>query len=706
LIINKKIERKVTLFWLVCSFIAAHLCFLLFPNVFDTWQEQTIDRVLRFKSSSNSLRPAYDDTIVLIDINNTSLHSLDNFYLNRSHHARVIRNLSAMNVSAQMYDFIFGAPRDAAQDSQLIEATKASANAYFGMAFRLASSTDGTHSSANDTKTRDLLKKTSWKIENSRAAAKFYSGKNPLITFAALSDVARGIGYLSLKPDPDGVFRRLPLLVRYDDAYYPSFALRTACDYLNVPAARIIIEPGKVILKDAEKTGASAKRDIVIPVDKFGNMRVNFVGAWGRMQHYNFSDVYFASEDPDEMELWQEELTGKIVLISDVSTGSTDVGPVPTDADYPLSGIHANSVHTILTGSFLKDLTAIETLILELILLFAVALLSFHRSAILFTLGTFAVAGGFICIAGLFVFYTNTLFPIVRPLLMVFFTLITLHIVSAVENARTHAQTEKAREVAERDLEIGRQIQSGFFPGTLPSPSNWEIAAYFKPARQVAGDFYDVFELGKGEYIGIVIADVCDKGVGAALFMALIRSLIRAFATQNYGEKCNNHGSSQKCSDEFLLSTVQQTNNYIAITHSDANMFATLFLGILDPAGGNLKYVNCGHEPPVVVRQGTVKARLKPTGPAVGMMPDLDFHVAENQFDQGDMLFAFTDGLTDAENERGELFTRERLLDLLTVADESAAALTERVKQHLGNYIAGAAQFDDMTMVAVRRKND
>lgn len=704
MIINKNIARKVTGFWVICSFIAAHLCFLLFPNVFDTWQEQTTDRILGFKSSSNSLRPAYDDTIVFIDINNTSLHSLNNYYLNRAYHARVIRNLSAMNVSLQMYDFIFGAPRDAAEDSQLIDAAKTAGNVYFGMAFRLASATDGTHSSANDTKTRNLLKQTSWQIENNWAAAKFYSGKNPLITFTALTDAARGIGYLSLKPDPDGVFRRLPLLVRYNDAYYPSFSLRTACDYLNVPADRIIIKPGKVILKNAGKTGASAKRDIVIPIDRFGNMRINFVGPWGRMHHYHFSDVYFASDDPDEMALWQEELTGKIVLISDVSTGSTDVGPVPTDSDYPLSGVHANSVHTIITQSFLKDLTSLEAIILELILLSAVALLSFHRSAILFTLGTFGVAGGFICIAAFFVFYANTLFPVVRPLLMIFFALITLHIASAVENARTHAQTEKAREVAERDLEIGRQIQSGFFPDSLPSPPNWEIAAYFKPARQVAGDFYDVFELDQGDYIGVVIADVCDKGVGAALFMALIRSLIRAFTTQNFGDKCNNNESSQKCPDEFLLSTVQQTNNYIANTHSDANMFATLFLGILNPENGNLKYVNCGHEPPLVVRQGTVKKRLQPTGPAVGMMPDLDFQVAENQFDQGDMLFAFTDGVTDAENERGELFTRERLLELLSVADESAEALTERVKQHLGNYIAGAAQFDDMTMVAVRRK--
>ena len=119
---------------------------------------------------------------------------------------------------------------------------------------------------------------------------------------------------------------------------------------------------------------------------------------------------------------------------------------------------------------------------------------------------------------------------------MVGFAMISIQIVSAIENTRLHAETEKAKELAERDLEIGRQIQSGFFPTTLPSPSGWEIVAYFKGARQVAGDFYDVFNLNNMQRIVIVIADVCDTGVGAALFMALIRSLLRAFAIQNFDD--------------------------------------------------------------------------------------------------------------------------------------------------------------------------
>ena len=702
MIINKKIERKVTLFWIGCSFFATHLLFLIFPNVFEAWNEQTTDRVLTLKSNLKLFRSDYDETIVHIDLNNTSLHALNNYYLDRCHHAQVIRNLAAMNVAAQMYDFIFAGPVENEEDSQLIGATQQAANVYFGMAFRLKSLGDSREvPSGNETSVK-YLEGTEWQLEDSRGSAQFYVGENPLMTFAELADVSRGTGYLNLKPDRDGVFRRLPLLVRYNDAFYPSFSLKVVCDFLNVHDRKVSIEPGTITLKEARYPGKTEKKDVVIPVDKHGNMRINFVGPWERMRHYNFSDVYFAAEDRDELALWREELSGKIALVSDVSTGSTDVGQVPTDTDFPLSGVHANSVHTILTESFIKELPGFQTLLIEVVLLLVIAFMSFQRSTLLFTLGSFGIAGTYIAITVLFIINENLLFPIIRPLLMIFFALITLHIASAVENARTHAETEKAKEVAERDLEIGRKIQSGFFPKSLPSPPGWEIVAYFKPARQVAGDFYDVFKLGDGKFMGIVIADVCDKGVGAALFMALIRSLVRAFAVQGFDEHSGSRESVNDWPDVSLMRTVHQTNNYIAKTHEDDSMFATLFLGILEPETGLLRYINCGHEPPVILARGMIKSRLQPTGPAVGMMPDLDFRVKEKQFDSGDMLFAFTDGLTDAENESNELFTRDRLLAAAENANGTAEKLVEKIKTELFDHISGANQFDDITMIAVR----
>ena len=100
--------------------------------------------------------------------------------------------------------------------------------------------------------------------------------------------------------------------------------------------------------------------DIYIPIDNNGNMIVNYIGPWERMDHYNFSGILFASNHMEELRIWGNELKGKIVVISDVSTGSTDIGPVPTDSHFPLSGVHANVIHSILTESFLREFSLKE----------------------------------------------------------------------------------------------------------------------------------------------------------------------------------------------------------------------------------------------------------------------------------------------------------------------------------------------------------
>ena len=120
--------------------------------------------------------------------------------------------------------------------------------------------------------------------------------------------------------------------------------------------------------------------------------------------------------------------------------------------------------------------------------------------------------------------------------------------------------------------------------------------------------------------VALVLADVCGKGVGAALFMALFRSLLRALAAPQFAA-ASSVGAG-------LLATVQATNDYIARTHGRANMFATVFFAVLDPASGSLEYINAGHELPVLVAaDGHVRGRLAPTGPAVGLMPELEFGV-------------------------------------------------------------------------------
>jgi serine phosphatase RsbU (regulator of sigma subunit) len=249
----------------------------------------------------------------------------------------------------------------------------------------------------------------------------------------------------------------------------------------------------------------------------------------------------------------------------------------------------------------------------------------------------------------------------------------------------------------ERELEIGREIQASFLPEELPRPDGWEIAARFTPARQVAGDFYDAFPLAGGSRIGLVVADVCDKGVGAALFMALFRSLLRAFAEREFAEPSHSD-------DDRIQGTIVATNDYIARTHGASNMFATVFFGVLDPATGALAWVNAGHEAPVVSGASGVAARLSPSGPALGMMPGMKFEVRTSRLEPGQTLLAFTDGVTEAKDPSGRLYSEEALLGLLTDGSPGAAALLDRIGEAVAAHSAGAERSDDITMLAVRRK--
>jgi two-component system response regulator len=266
----------------------------------------------------------------------------------------------------------------------------------------------------------------------------------------------------------------------------------------------------------------------------------------------------------------------------------------------------------------------------------------------------------------------------------------------------------------EKELEIGRKIQSSFFPDLLPELPGWEIATYFQAANQVAGDFYDAFFLSNRKAVGLVIADVCDKGVGSALFMALIRSLIRVFSGQTH--LCDTYILDNQDRVEGIITpqetnsidptnaliAVALTNDYIEQNHSRMSMFATLFFGVLDPETGSLAYINAGHEPLVVVGPGGIKEDLQPTGPAVGMMLDAKFTIKQVQLEPGDILIGYTDGVTEAYSPSGELFTKKRLRSILQQPVSSAPELLERIKAGLSAYTENAPQSDDITLLAVQ----
>ena len=260
------------------------------------------------------------------------------------------------------------------------------------------------------------------------------------------------------------------------------------------------------------------------------------------------------------------------------------------------------------------------------------------------------------------------------------------------------AESTATKERFETELQIGRDIQASLLPEHLVQVPGWEIEAFFKPARQVAGDFYDIFTLGSSGHVFFVIADVCDKGVGPAMFAAIIRTLLRAFSL--HYDLSSHEQDSQDSSYELPL---DRTNDFLQTQLATTDFFATIFAGVLDPETRVVHYINGGHNPPYIVSAANeIKTPLKPTGPIIGAFPGVKYKINTIRLEAGDTLFTFTDGLPEARDPNGAFFTDKRVQKLLQQPSSSAKEMLDRVVKDVQEYIAEADQFDDITLLVLR----
>lgn len=268
---------------------------------------------------------------------------------------------------------------------------------------------------------------------------------------------------------------------------------------------------------------------------------------------------------------------------------------------------------------------------------------------------------------------------------------------------------------AEQELEIGRRIQSGFLPDALPVTTGYDIKGYFQAARVVAGDFYDAFDIPAIGRVALVLGDVCDKGVGAALFMTLFRSLIRATAQSRDFESWGvQHDPARSATTdgrdntilakETLANTVALTNNYIATTHGKTSMFASVFIGLLDPQTGAIDYINAGHEEAYILGSEGINATLPPTGPVLGIFAGASYGMAATKLGPGDTLLLYSDGVPEATSKTGEQFSELRLREMLGEFDGNADDLVEMIIRSIKEFTEGAHQHDDITLLASRRE--
>jgi class 3 adenylate cyclase/CHASE2 domain-containing sensor protein len=469
------------------AMVAAYGCFWSLPGVFQIWNAQTIDRLFLLRSNLERVRPAYTGIVAHVDFNNSSIERLGQHYLSRKHFARVVRNLASMGVAAQVFDFIFAARLDEADDLALIDAVKEAGNVYFGIAFELLPPDQTQKQKRPPSKGKPFIGQMQWTMAFKGERGSLYEAINPLATFHDLALASRGLGSLSVKFDRDGVLRRVPLLVRYQQGFYPSLAFRAVCDYLSVSPENIALDPGKhLLLRNAKRPGSEKGKDITIPIDENGNMIVNYLGPWGTMDHYSFADILHASEDQEGLKTWREELKGRIVIVSDVTTGSSDVGPVPTDADFPLSGAHAQVIHNILTRSFLRELSGWEMLALELAMMAIVFILATRFSSIPFSIGAILLASTFSGFAAAGFFYMGVILNVIRPLLMLGFATVATILFRYIQEEKEKLETLRQRDFIRGTF--GRYLSNEVVDEVLDRPGGLKMSGEIREVTFLVSD--------------------------------------------------------------------------------------------------------------------------------------------------------------------------------------------------------------------------
>lgn len=256
----------------------------------------------------------------------------------------------------------------------------------------------------------------------------------------------------------------------------------------------------------------------------------------------------------------------------------------------------------------------------------------------------------------------------------------------SIENARLFKETlEKQR--LEKDLETARNIQNNLLPKWVPTLSNFEIAAFNKSARMVGGDYYDIVQLNKNNVL-FAIADVSGKGVPAALLMANIQAFLKSI-----------------CKMKMPLAEATNLMNDLVAENTTMGSFITFFWGILDNEKKELSYVNAGHNPPLLIRNGQI-TKLKRGGMILGVMQTVVPYLSETvQLETGDALILFTDGITEAMDVKWEEYSDERLEELsLSNASETSQNILAHIRTSVEEFTRGAEQSDDITCLVVKVK--
>jgi serine phosphatase RsbU (regulator of sigma subunit) len=291
-------------------------------------------------------------------------------------------------------------------------------------------------------------------------------------------------------------------------------------------------------------------------------------------------------------------------------------------------------------------------------------------------------------------FYHHALIPYWNVAERLIVLTVIVAIVDALKGTLEH-DYETARRVVEQEFEIAREVQIRLLPSQTPVYPRLDFGFFYQPARKVGGDYYDFIPFSP-ERLGLAVGDVCGKGLSSALLMAALQGLVRTNLAVRQGEVA-----------PFVTQLNHSLYKLIA-----SNRYATLFFALVDASNQTLDYVNAGHSPPLLFRNGASRAHglstaesLECGGPPVGVFTQTQYRSERVPLHDGDVLVAYTDGVVDALNPQQEEFGKDRLSDIVRSSlSLGAAGICKRVADRLQAFVAEGPQWDDITLVVMKVK--
>jgi len=456
--------------------------------------------------------------------------------------------------------------------------------------------------------------------------------------------------------------------------------------------------------RDPDTTYASVKAELGIPdamdpIQRHATRMLRFILKRGKdparwRPHYFFPPLELSlSGRETKVALSPLELADRILFVGLTATGTHDYNPIPFSPRYPMVGLHLNAASTMLTRQFLRVLPEWA----EILIVVFCALIMASLAPLLHPL---AGAGFLLVIEGIYFYAMKKAFdnaglwlPAVAPFVAVMLTYLTIVIrrffTEQLEKRKVRQEFLTYQTRIESELRIARDIQASSLPRTFPPFPNrteFDLFASMDPAKEVGGDLYDFFFVDK-HTLFTVVGDVSGKGVPAALFMMTVKTLLRTEAMRGLPA-------------EQMLSNV----NNLVYPENDSLMFVTILCAMLDVRTGDLRFGNAGHNPPLIsVADGGFQYSELPPSPVLGVSHDTTFTTAHVRLSPGEVLFLYTDGVTEATDEREELYGEDRLQDTLSrFPDRGMREMVHGVRSALKAFTRQTPQSDDITMLGLR----